>query len=235
MSQKFTLYDDLTIGQNLEFYCGVYSIPRRDRRAKKNWVLQMSDLVGQEDRLTRDLPGGWKQRVAFGAAVMHEPKVVFLDEPTSGVDPLARRQFWRWINTFASEGMAILVTTHYLEEAEQCHRLGFMVAGELVTQGTPREVKQQQPGQLVEWECNPLQKASDLLKEKFAPWRVSIFGSRLHTILEDPRTQIPQIQTLLQQAQIKIENQRQIEFSLEDVFISVVDKARQRRLEVPKD
>ena len=235
MSQKFTLYDDLTIGQNLEFYCGVYSIPRRDRRAKKNWVLQMSDLVGQEDRLTRDLPGGWKQRVAFGAAVMHEPKVVFLDEPTSGVDPLARRQFWRWINTFASEGMAILVTTHYLEEAEQCHRLGFMVAGELVTQGTPREVKQQQPGQLVEWECNPLQKASDLLKEKFAPWRVSIFGSRLHTILEDPRTQIFQIQTLLQQAQIKIENQRQIEFSLEDVFISVVDKARQRRLEVPKD
>ena len=235
MSQKFTLYDDLTIGQNLEFYCGVYSIPRRDRRAKKNWVLQMSDLVGQEDRLTRDLPGGWKQRVAFGAAVMHEPKVVFLDEPTSGVDPLARRQFWRWINTFASEGMAILVTTHYLEEAEQCHRLGFMVAGELVAQGTPREVKQQQPGQLIEWECNPLQKASDLLKEKFAPWRVSIFGSRLHTILEDPRTQIPQIQTLLLLDQIKIENHREIEFSLEDVFISVVDKARQRGQEAPKD
>jgi ABC-2 type transport system ATP-binding protein len=235
MSQKFSLYDDLTIGQNLEFYCGVYGIPRRDRRAKKNWVLQMSDLVGQEDRLTGDLPGGWKQRVAFGAAVMHEPKVVFLDEPTSGVDPLARRQFWRWINTFAQEGMAILVTTHYLEEAEQCHRLGFMVAGELVAQGTPRGVKQEQAGQLVEWKCNPLQKASDLLKEKFAPWRVSIFGSRLHTILEDPRTQIPQIQTLLQQAQIKIENHREIEFSLEDVFISVVDKARQRGLEVPKD
>ncbi len=233
MSQKFTLYDDLTIGQNLEFYCGVYGIPRRYRRAKKNWVLQMSDLIGQEDRLTGDLPGGWKQRVAFGAAVMHEPKVVFLDEPTSGVDPLARREFWRWINYFAREGMAILVTTHYLEEAEQCHRLGFMVAGELVAQGTPRSVKDEQPGQLVEWECSPLQKASDLLKEKFAPWRVSIFGSRLHTILEDPRIQIPAIQTWLQAAGITVKSHREIEFSLEDVFISVVEQARQRGLDIP--
>ncbi|WP_017318425.1 ATP-binding cassette domain-containing protein [Mastigocladopsis repens] len=233
MSQKFTLYDDLTIGQNLEFYCGVYGIPRRYRRAKKNWVLQMSDLVGQEDKLTGDLPGGWKQRVAFGAAVMHEPKVVFLDEPTSGVDPLARRQFWRWINQFASEGMAILVTTHYLEEAEQCHRLGFMVAGELVAQGTPRQVKQQQPGQLVEWECSPLQKASDLLKQKLERRQVSIFGSRLHTILDEPRTEIPQVENWLQEAGVKVQNHRKIGFSLEDVFINVVEQARQRGLDTP--
>ncbi|MUG98542.1 ATP-binding cassette domain-containing protein [Scytonema sp. UIC 10036] len=224
MSQKFTLYDDLTIGQNLEFYCGVYGVPRRYRRAKKNWVLQMSDLTGQEDRLTRDLPGGWKQRVAFGAAVMHEPKVLFLDEPTSGVDPLARREFWRWINQFASEGMAILVTTHYLEEAEQCHRLGFMVAGELVAQGTPRQVKQEQPGQLVEWECKPLQKASDLLKQNLERWRVSIFGSRLHTVLEEPSTQIPQVENWLQEAGINVQSHKEIEFSLEDVFISVVNR-----------
>ncbi|MEW6498410.1 MAG: ATP-binding cassette domain-containing protein [Cyanobacteriota bacterium] len=235
MSQKFTLYDDLTIEQNLEFYCGVYGIPRRYRRAKKNWVLQMSDLVGQGDRLTGDLPGGWKQRVAFGAAVMHEPKVVFLDEPTSGVDPLARRQFWRWINEFAREGMAVLVTTHYLEEAEQCHRLGFMVAGELVAQGTPRSVKQEQPGQLVEWECNPLQKASDLLKQKCDRWRVSIFGSRLHTVLDEPRTQIPQVKNWLQEAGITVQSHREIEFSLEDVFISVVERSRQRGLYVPAD
>lgn len=235
MSQKFTLYDDLTIGQNLEFYCGVYGIPRRHRRAKKNWVLQMSDLVGQEDKLTSDLPGGWKQRVAFGAAVMHEPKVLFLDEPTSGVDPLARRQFWRWINEFAREGMAILVTTHYLEEAEQCHRLGFMVGGELVAQGTPRGVKDEQPGQLVEWECEPLQKASDLLKQKFERWRVSIFGSRLHTILDEPRTQIPQVETWLQEAGIKVQRRGEIEFSLEDVFISEVERARQRGLYVAAD
>lgn len=209
--------------------------PRRYRRAKKNWVLQMSDLVGREDMLTADLPGGWKQRVAFGAAVMHEPKVLFLDEPTSGVDPLARRQFWRWINSFAREGMAVLVTTHYLEEAEQCHRLGFMVAGELVAQGTPRQVKDEQPGQLVEWECEPLQKASDLLKEKFDPWRVSIFGSRLHTILDNPDAEIPQVQAWLNKSGFAVHNSREIKFSLEDVFISVVDRARQRGLDVPVD
>jgi ABC-2 type transport system ATP-binding protein len=228
MSQKFTLYDDLTIGQNLEFYCGVYQIPRRHRQAKKNWVLQITDLVGEHDRLTADLPGGWKQRVAFGAAIMHEPKVVFLDEPTSGVDPLARREFWRWINQFASEGMAILVTTHYLEEAEQCHRLGIMVAGELVAQGTPSSVKQEQPGELIEWECEQVQKASNLLKNRLERWRVSIFGSRLHTVLNQPNTQIPQIENWLQQAQIKVQNHQKIEFSLEDVFINVVEQARQK-------
>lgn len=235
MSQKFTLYDDLTIEQSLEFYCGVYGVPRRHRRAKKNWVLQMSDLVGRGDMLTANLPGGWKQRVAFGAAVMHEPKVLFLDEPTSGVDPLARRQFWRWINSFAHEGMAILVTTHYLEEAEQCHRLGFMVAGELVAQGTPRQVKDEQPGQLVEWECEPLQKASELLKKQLDRWRVSIFGSRLHTILDNPSAEIPQVRSWLLEAGVTVHSQREIEFSLEDVFISVVEQARQRGLNVPVD
>ena len=235
MSQKFTLYDDLTISQNLEFYCGVYGVPRRHRRAKQDWVLQMSDLAGKGDLLTAELPGGWKQRVAFGAAVMHEPQVLFLDEPTSGVDPLARRQFWRWINAFAREGMAILVTTHYLEEAEQCHRLGFMVAGELVAQGTPRQVKASQPGQLVEWDCEPLQLAADLLKAKLERWRVSIFGSRLHTTLDNPRVEVPQIQAWLLEAGVTVRSQREIEFSLEDTFISVVEQARQRGLDVPVD
>jgi ABC-2 type transport system ATP-binding protein len=235
MSQKFTLYDDLTIDQNLEFYCGVYDIPRHQRQAKKQWVLQMSDLVGQENLMTKELPGGWKQRVAFGAAVMHEPKIVFLDEPTSGVDPLARRQFWRWINEFAHSGMAILVTTHYLEEAEQCHRLGFMVAGELVAQGTPRQVKEEQPGQLVEWDCHPLQQASDLLKQHFDHWRISIFGARLHTILDDPTNEISQVEDLLQANGLQVQSHREIEFSLEDTFISVVEQARQRGLDVPTD
>jgi ABC-2 type transport system ATP-binding protein len=235
MSQKFTLYDDLTIDQNLEFYCGVYGIPRRHRRTKKKWVLEMSDLVGQETMMTGDLPGGWKQRVAFGASVMHEPKILFLDEPTSGVDPLARRQFWRWINEFARNGMAILVTTHYLEEAEQCHRLGFMVAGELVAQGTPRQVKDEQPGQLVEWECEQLQQASDLLKQHFDRWRVSIFGSRLRTILDNPQAQISQVENCLKAAGIQVRSHREIEFSLEDVFISVVNQARQRGFDLPTD
>lgn len=141
MSQKFSLYDDLTIVENLDYFAGVYGIPLRDREVKKKWVLEFSGLVGQENMLTGDLPGGWKQRVAFGSAIMHEPNVLFLDEPTSGVDPIARRNFWKMINTLADKGTAILVTTHYLEEAEQCNRLGFMVAGELVTQGTPASVK----------------------------------------------------------------------------------------------
>ncbi len=235
MSQKFTLYDDLTINQNLEFYCGVYGVPRQYRAAKKRWVLEMSDLIGKEKLMTGDLPGGWKQRVAFGASVMHEPKILFLDEPTSGVDALARRQFWRWINTFAQQGMAILITTHYLEEAEQCHRLGFMVAGELVAQGTPRQVKAEQPGQLVEWECDQLQRAANLLKQRLDPWRVSIFGSRLHTVVDDPKMQIPQIETWLQEADIHVQHHREIGFSLEDVFISIVEQARQRGLDVPVD
>ncbi|MEH1792424.1 ATP-binding cassette domain-containing protein [Nostoc sp.] len=235
MSQKFTLYDDLTIDQNLDFYCGVYSIPLGNRRAKKQWVLEMSDLVGQGNMMTVDLPGGWKQRVAFGASVMHEPKILFLDEPTSGVDPLARRQFWRWINEFARNGMAILVTTHYLEEAEQCHRLGFMVAGELVAQGSPRQVKDAQPGQLVEWECAPLQQASDLLKQHFDRSQVSIFGDRLHTVLDDLQTQVPQVEQWLKEDGVDVQSHREIEFSLEDVFINVVDQARQRGLDVPVD
>src|SRR5437867_6032592 len=144
MSQKFSLYDDLTIEENLDFFAGVYQVPLAERAEKKRWVLSFSGLQGRGQQMTGSLPGGWKQRVAFGAAVMHEPSVLFLDEPTSGVDPLARRAFWKMSNSFADRGMGILVTTHYLEEAEQCNRLGLMVAGELVAQGTPSGLKAEQ-------------------------------------------------------------------------------------------
>ena len=144
MSQKFSLYDDLTIEENLEFFAGVYGVPESEREEKRRWVLAFSGLARQENQITGSLPGGWKQRVAFGAAIMHEPSVLFLDEPTSGVDPLARRAFWTMINRLADRGTAILVTTHYLEEAEQCNRLGLMVAGELVAQGTPSGIKSEQ-------------------------------------------------------------------------------------------
>ncbi|MGA2713139.1 MAG: ATP-binding cassette domain-containing protein [Bryobacteraceae bacterium] len=133
MSQKFSLYDDLSIAENLEFFAGIYGVPEGQREEKKRWVMAFSGLEGRENQLIGSLPQGWKQRVAFGAAILHEPSVLFLDEPTSGVDPLARRAFWTMINRLADAGTAILVTTHYLEEAEQCNRLGFMVAGELVT------------------------------------------------------------------------------------------------------
>jgi ABC-2 type transport system ATP-binding protein len=224
MSQKFTLYDDLSVVQNLEFYCGVYEVPTHIRKQKIDWVLEICGLTGQETMLTGRLPGGWKQRVAFGASVMHEPEILFLDEPTSGVDPLARRQFWRLINDLAQQGTAVLVTTHYLEEAEQCNRMGFMVAGEVVIQGSPSEIKAAQPGQLIELRVNRNQQASDVLKTQMESWRVSIFGDRLHVVLDNPDHDIPGIQTILANAHIQIQSLRPVPFSLEDAFISVVQR-----------
>ncbi|MEH1878692.1 MULTISPECIES: ATP-binding cassette domain-containing protein [unclassified Nostoc] len=226
MSQKFTLYDDLTILQNLEFYSGVYGVPRKLRREKIDWVIATCGLEGQANMITGQLPGGWKQRVAFGACVMHEPDILFLDEPTSGVDPLARRQFWKLINDFAHNGTAILVTTHYLEEAEQCNRMSFMVAGETVTEGSPSSVKASQPGQLIEIIVNQNQAASKLLKQHFESWRVSIFADSLHVVLDHPEQEINQLTQLLEANQITINSLRPIPFSLEDAFIGIVQRAQ---------
>lgn len=225
MSQKFTLYDDLTILENLEFYCGIYEVPTSLRQKKIDWVLEICGLGSQGKMLTGKLPGGWKQRVAFGASVMHEPEILFLDEPTSGVDPLARRQFWRLIEDLARRGTAVLVTTHYLEEAEQCNRMGFMVAGKVVLEGSPSEIKAAQPGQLIELWVDRNQEASDILKSHMEKWRVAIFGDRLHLILDYPDTDILQVQSLLSTAQIQVESMRPLPFSLEDVFISVVQRS----------
>ena len=224
MSQKFTLYDDLTVLENLEFYCGVYEVPPQFRRQKIDWVLEICGLTGQEQMITGRLPGGWKQRVAFGASVMHEPEILFLDEPTSGVDPLARRQFWRLINNLARQGTAILVTTHYLEEAEQCNRMGFMVAGEVVLQGSSSEVKAAQPGQLMELRVDRNQQASNVLKTQLESWRVAIFGDRLHLVLDHPDTELPQVETLLTRHGLRLFSARPVPFSLEDAFISVVQR-----------
>jgi ABC-2 type transport system ATP-binding protein len=224
MSQKFTLYDDLTVVQNLEFYCGVYGVPQSIRKQKIDWVLETCGLTDQENMLTGKLPGGWKQRVAFGSSVMHEPEILFLDEPTSGVDPLARRQFWRLINDFARQGTAVLVTTHYLEEAEQCNRMGFMVAGEMVLQGSPSEVKASQPGQLMELRVDRNQQASDVLKQHLDGWRVSIFGDRLHIVLDHPEADMPRVEAILNNADLQLQSTRPIPFSLEDAFISVVQR-----------
>jgi ABC-2 type transport system ATP-binding protein len=224
MSQKFTLYDDLSIIENLEFYCGVYSIPRRYRRTKIDWVLEISDLKDKKNMITRQLPGGWKQRLAFGAAVMHEPEILFLDEPTSGVDPLARRQFWKLIEDIALQGTAILVTTHHLEEAEHCHRMGFMVSGEMVTQGSPSQIKENQPGQLFEVIVEYPQAALNLLNQQLKPWQVSLFGNSLHVILEHPDVELSQMHSLLQEAKLIINSTREISFSLEDAFISIVQR-----------
>jgi ABC-2 type transport system ATP-binding protein len=234
MSQKFTLYDDLTIRQNLNFYCGVYGIPRQLRSSRIDWVLAICGLAGQDHVMTGRLPQGWKQRVAFGASVMHEPQILFLDEPTSGVDPLARRQFWRLIEDFARHGTAILVTTHYLEEAEHCHRMGFLVSGQVVAQGTPRDIKTSQPGQLLEVIAEPVQAASDLLKSYLQPWRVAIFGNHLHLVIEEPQKDIPRIQDQLTNAGIKLQSLRPIDFTLEDAFIGIVQRSSSQEVE-PKN
>ena len=229
MSQKFSLYDDLTILENLDFFSGVYGVPEQEREEKIRWVLSFSGLDGKQDQITGSLPGGWKQRVAFGAAIMHEPDILFFDEPTSGVDPLARRAFWTMINRLADGGAAILVTTHYLEEAEQCNRLGMMVAGELVVEGTPSGVKAKQSGHLLEFLVDQPQQAADLLKGKTDSWRVSLFGERLHVITdEDPGNAIKETTKRLEENGLHVISARENPFSLEDVFISIVEKARQQ-------
>lgn len=229
MSQKFSLYDDLTIEENLDFFAGVYGVPRSQREEKKRWVMEFSGLRGQEKMLTGELPGGWKQRVAFGSAILHEPSVLFLDEPTSGVDPLARRAFWQMINELADRGVAILVTTHYLEEAEQCNRLGFMVAGSVVAEGTPTSVKTAQSGHLIELLVDKPQAASNLLKKTIERWRVSLFGDRLHVVVEeDAETGIKNLKKLLSANQIEVFRAREETRSLEDVFIAVVEKERDK-------
>ncbi|HET6983912.1 MAG TPA: ABC transporter ATP-binding protein [Myxococcaceae bacterium] len=229
MSQKFSLYDDLTVQENLEFFAGVYGVPERERAEKARWVLAFSGLEGQQDQITGGLPGGWKQRVAFGAAIMHEPSVLFLDEPTSGVDPLARRAFWRMINRLADSGTAILVTTHYLEESEQCNRLGFMAMGTLVAEGSPNAIRSRQPGHLLELIVDQPQRAADLLKSEKERWRVSLFGPRLHVITDEDLDagRRATIRTL-EAGGVRVFDAREVRFSLEDVFISVVEQARGR-------
>jgi len=228
MSQKFSLYDDLSIAENLDFFGGVYGVPSEELKEKEHWVLEFSGLEGKEQQITGSLPGGWKQRVAFGSAIMHEPGIVFLDEPTSGVDPLARRAFWTMINRLADAGTAVLVTTHYLEEAEQCNRLGFMVAGELLVEGTPSEIKARQKGHLLEFRVDQPQRAADLLKSETQRWRVALFGKRLHVITDDGvDAGIRENTQRLEAGGVQVLGAREGRFSLEDVFISVVEQARE--------
>ncbi|HEY9777760.1 MAG TPA: ATP-binding cassette domain-containing protein [Planktothrix sp.] len=225
MSQKFTLYDDLSVKENLEFYCGVYNVPYQQRAEKIDWVLTTCGLKGQEKLITGSLPGGWKQRLSFGACVMHQPEILFLDEPTSGVDPLARRQLWRHIREFARNGTAVLVTTHFLEEAEHCQKLAFMVAGEIVAEGSPSQIKQQQPGKLIEIFPNNTQLAAHIVRQHLEAWKVSIFAGSLHLNLENPDQELPQILAALQQGGVQVLSYRPVEFSLEDAFIGIVQRA----------
>jgi ABC-2 type transport system ATP-binding protein len=229
MSQKFALYDDLSIGQNLDFYARLYGVEESVREERKKWVLDLAELSGEAGMLTKSLPGGWKQRVAFGAAVMHEPDAIFLDEPTSGVDPLARRAMWRMINEFADRGAGILVVTHYLEEAEQCNKIGFMVAGEIIAQGSPSEVKAGMKGEMSEILADKPDLSLRTLKEKYGASRVSLFGDKLHLVTESDE-QKSEASDLLKNAGVKVVSWVPAPFSLEDVFISLIES---RRAQIP--
>jgi ABC-2 type transport system ATP-binding protein len=143
MSQKFSLYDDLTVEENLEFFGGIYGVPASRIREREEFVLRMADLEGQRRRMTRELAGGWKQRLALGCAILHEPPILFLDEPTSGVDPIARREFWDLIYQLSERGHTVFVTTHYMDEAEYCHRLALMYKGRIVAMDTPEALKRE--------------------------------------------------------------------------------------------
>ena len=227
MSQKFSLYDDLTIDENLDFFAGVYQVPPELRAERKRWVLDFAGLEGRGGQLTGSLPGGWKQRVAFGAAIMHEPRVLFLDEPTSGVDPIARRAFWTMINRVADGGAAVLVTTHYLEEAEQCNRLGFMVGGELVAQGTPSGIKAAQGGRVLEIRVDDPSRALALLRGELDHWRVSLFGDRIHVIVDGDATDAARrLRARLEGASIRVLGVTDQDYSLEDVFILIVERSQ---------
>jgi ABC-2 type transport system ATP-binding protein len=223
MSQKFTLYDDLTIGENLEFYAGIYGIPRSERAAKIDWVLESCDLGGRRNDLTAKLPGGYKQRVAFGASVMHDPEILFLDEPTSGVDPLARRAFWRLIDAFAARGAAIVVTTHHLDEAEHCNRMGLMAAGKTIAEGSSAEIKALQPASVFEVQTAAPERALEAIERIVPPWRASLFGDRVHVVLDDPERELAALRAALAQSGLDATFARTPQ-TLEDAFIGLVQR-----------
>jgi len=233
MSQRFSLYDDLTVIQNIRFFGGVYRLRGHEAREREEWAIRMSGLEGKEGRLTGELPGGWKQRLALACAVLHRPRVVFLDEPTSGVDPLSRRQFWRLIDEMAEQGITIFVTTHYLDEAEYCHRLAILHAGRLVALGSVSELKRVFSGHAVLEVVAP--RVGDALEALGdAPWALetSVFGTRIHVVVRDAEAGQRQIESLLASRGNPADSISRILPSLEDVFIHHVEEAGAETREV---
>jgi ABC-2 type transport system ATP-binding protein len=226
MSQRFSLYDDLTVAQNLRFFGGVYGLRGAAARERGAWAVHMAGLEGKEDRLTGELPGGWKQRLALACAVLHRPRVVFLDEPTSGVDPISRRLFWRLIDEMAAGGVTVFVTTHYLDEAEYCHRLALLHAGRLVALGTVSDLKRVFAGRAVLEVVAPrVGEALEAIDSASWALETSVFGTRIHVVVKDAdegRRRIEERLAAGGNAPLAVER---ILPSLEDVFIHHVEEA----------
>jgi ABC-2 type transport system ATP-binding protein len=226
MSQRFSLYELLTVDQNIRFFGGIYGLDDARLAERRRFVIEMAGLAGREHTLARDLAGGWRQRLALGCAILHEPAILFLDEPTSGVDPLSRRQFWRLIDVLSSGGVSVLVTTHYLDEAERCHRVALIHAGRLATIGTTSEVKQIFAGRpiLEIRAANPV--GAMRLLDGFADVeKTSLFGTTVHAVMRGARTTPDDIRRRLQASGAAIETVESVAPSLEDVFLDVVDRA----------
>lgn len=225
MSQKFSLYSDLTVAENIRFYGGVYGLSRTRIKARMPWVLEMAGLKGKGNHLTGELAGGWKQRLALGCALLHEPKIVFLDEPTGGVDPISRRQFWELINLLAGNGVTIFVTTHYLDEAEYCNRVMLMHAGVIIAGGSPRELKEKyilHP--ILEVECERAITAMELLQKQDWVLGISLFGNSIHASVAEEKEGREKIAGLLQKNGLPIRRLDRIMPTLEDVFIHLIEE-----------
>ncbi|HUL21046.1 MAG TPA: ABC transporter ATP-binding protein [Thermodesulfobacteriota bacterium] len=225
VSQKFSLYDDLTVAENLHFFGGIYGLSGSSQKRRENEVLRLIGLQGFEGRVTRTLPVGWKQRLALGCAVLHAPSILFLDEPTSGVDPISRRNFWSLIQEMGEKGVTTFVTTHYMDEAEYCGRLALIYQGKIIALGTPSELKLKTLSQgVLEVECDPLVPALDLLKKE--PWvsESAVFGDGLHVIGEEGVDLEREVPVLFQQHGILLKRMGTIRPSLEDVFVSLIEK-----------
>ncbi len=222
MSQKFSLYNDLHVDENLRFFAGLYNVANDVLPERMRWALEMAGLTRRSTDLTGTLPTGWKQRLALGCAVLHRPSVLFLDEPTSGVDPISRRQFWELIHSMAEEGVTVFVTTHYMDEAEYCNRLALIDRGQIVALGTPTELKQRHmKGELLLAEVNPLVRALEVLESAPGVLDVAVFGNALHLVVEDAQAQTPKLRHYLEERNVEVRRLDPIPPTLEDVFVSL--------------
>lgn len=226
MSQKFALYEDLTVRENLDFYSGVYGVTGARKRERVQQLIEMAGLEGRESQLAGQLSGGWKQRLALGCAIVHEPPLLFLDEPTAGVDPVSRRRFWTMIYGLAQSGVTIFVTTHYLDEAEHANRVAMIHGGVMKALASPEELKRTSlRGQLYDLVCDAPNKAVALLEAAPGVDEVALYGTNLHVVLEPARQSPEGIATFLAAAGIVTSHIAKIDPSLEDVFISLIGEA----------
>jgi ABC-2 type transport system ATP-binding protein len=233
MSQRFSLYDDLTVEENIDFYGGIYRIPPERKKARKDWVLGMAGLSEHRGDRTVHLPAGYKQQLALGCALLHDPQLLFLDEPTSGVDPIRRRAFWDLIYELAGNGVTVFVTTHYMDEAEYCDRLCLIYRGELAALGTPAELKCRLMKEAVlEVRTGRPQETAELLGGLPGVRGAALFGESVHAVVEDAGEAIPRVRSALEGAGFQADRIERIPPSLEDVFVSLVEERDRREEEI---